>query len=573
MKMLRALGESSPPHRVSRPGGERQAARRRGIIAGAIPVLILGLLMAPVRSAVSGERNLAFREVAAEVGLDFVHGPLGDTPGWEMHGGGTVGDFDGDGWPDLFLVGSGSEPDALFINQRDGTFREEAAAWGLVDLYRGVGANAADFDGDGDDDLFVTSMGTRPEIRNGQQRLYRNNGDRTFTDVAKEMGVAATGPDISPDGYGATWGDYDLDGDLDLWVGGWRNDFMLGPSTTRLFRDDGEAGFTDVTVEAGVYDPAIRAFGAIFADMDGDRYPELLVAGDFGTSRYFANDGRGHFSPADVGLPQNQRVYNGMGTALGDFDRDGRPDWFVSAIYPAWELAGPPGSRLYLNRSRRPGDYALRALPRSAGVNDGGWGWGAAAVDLDHDGWLDLVHTNGWSQPCPSPLGRCYQEDATRLFRNRGDGTFDDVAAPSGLVHTGQGRGLLQLDYDRDGDLDIAILENAGRLHFFRNDLSGEATNWLAVRLDTGAAPCLAPDGIGATVETRVAGGQRQRRIINTGSNYLGRGELTAHFGLGAAEVVERLIVEWPDGSQTVRMGVAANQYLEIAAGACTPSR
>jgi hypothetical protein len=212
-------------------------------------------------------------------------------------------------------------------------------------------------------------------------------------------------------------------------------------------------------------------------------------------------------------------------------------------------------------------------LPREGGVNYGGWGWGAAAADLDHDGWLDLVHTNGWPEPCPSLIGRCYQEDATRLFRNRGDGTFEDVAAATGLIHTGQGRGLLQLDYDRDGDLDIAILESAGRLHFFRNDLAGAGTNWLAVRLDTSAAPCLAPEGIGATLTIRVAGGQRQMRVINAGSNYLGRGELTAHFGLGDAAVVERLVAEWPDGSRTVRTDVAANQYVEIAAGACASSR
>src|SRR5262245_10895312 len=117
----RAAGKSCPQPGASRPGGERQTARRSGVGATSIPVLIFGLLVASARSAVGGEEGLVFHEVAAEVGLDFVHGPLGDTPGWEMHGGGTVGDFDGDGWPDLFLLGSGSEPDALFINQRDGT--------------------------------------------------------------------------------------------------------------------------------------------------------------------------------------------------------------------------------------------------------------------------------------------------------------------------------------------------------------------------------------------------------------------------------------------------------------------
>ncbi len=529
---------------------------------GAVALTALGLLAASPRA---GAAELAFREVAAEAGLVFLHAPLGDTPGWPMHGGGTVGDFDGDGWPDLFVVGSGTRPDALFLNDRDGTFTDRAAEWGLTDLYRGVGANAADYDGDGDVDLFVTSLGDRPGIRNGQHRLYRNEGNAGFTEVAAEAGVASTGPDFFPDGYGSTWGDFDLDGDLDLWVAGWKGELPLPYVTSRLFRNRGDGTFVDVTEAAGLDDPALRAFGAVFTDMDGDRYPELLVAGDFGTSRYFVNDGAGGFHPEPVGLPPEARVHNGMGTAVADFDRDGRPDWFVTAIDPAWHRDGPPGNRLYLNRSGG-GEHRLVALPRSGGVDDGGWGWGVAAADLDNDGRVDLVHTNGWITECPATLGRCYQDDATRLFRNLGDGTFEDVAAETGLIHTAQGRGLLELDYDRDGDLDLVILENAGPLRLFRNDLSGSDANWLHVRLDTTARPALAPHGLGARVEARLPDGTRLLATVDAGSNYLGRGELAVHLGLGEAAEVEALVVSWPDGSETVLEAVAANQHLVVTA-------
>src|SRR5262249_49907170 len=137
---------------------------------------------------------------------------------------------------------------------------------------------------------------------------------------------------------------------------------------------------------------ATNGFGAVFADMDGDRYPELLVAGDFGTSRYYRNNRDGTFTEQAWFIAGDTKVHNGMGTCVGDWNRDGRPAWFVSAIFPAWEFEGPPGNRLYLNL----GGGAFQSLPASAGVNDSGWGWGSAALDFDNDAWLDLLVTNGW---------------------------------------------------------------------------------------------------------------------------------------------------------------------------------
>jgi len=512
-----------------------------------------------------------FVEAAEDVGLSFVHQPLGDTPGQVQHGGGAVGDFNNDGWPDLFVVGGGDGFDHLFINDGDGTFTERASEWGLAtDLYRGNGAAAGDYDNDGWIDLFVTSLGPRGEFaRNGDHRLYRNNGDGTFSNVAEEAGLEEN--QLFPDGYSPVWGDYDLDGDLDLLICGWE----LVPNTdlapgTRLFRNLGDGTFRDVSQESGILDFGVRGLSAVFADMDGDRYPELLVAGDFGTSRYFANRRDGTFTGINPLRPGRDGAYNGMGSAVADFDRDGDPDWFVTSIYPAWDSAGPPGNRLYVNASRGVGDHRLKTLPESGGVNDGGWAWGTVAIDFDHDGWSDILQTNGWRHDCEDPnqnpnFPECYEDEATYLFRNRGDGRFVDVAQRIGLDHQLQGLAVVQFDPDRDGDMDVAIFTNGDRLYFFRNDVSGPGHNWLQVRLDTSAVSALAPQGIGSKV-TVESGGKRQVGFLTGGSNYLSTSEAVLHFGLRSVETLDRVVVDWPDGGRTVLEDVAANNDLTIDA-------
>jgi hypothetical protein len=504
-----------------------------------------------------------FTNQTVAAGVSFTHMPLADTPGVPMHGGGAVGDFNNDGWPDLFVVGGGGTPDRLFINQGNGTFVDAAAAWGLGDLYRGNSATSGDYNHDGCIDLFVTSYGDLPGPPvAGQHRLYRNNCDGTFTNVAAAAGVNETAP--YPDGFGATFGDYDLDGDLDLWVGGWMLDTGLpqGPGRalgTRLFRNNGNGTFTDVTVAAGVVSTQVRGFGAIFADMDGDRYPELLVAGDFGTSLYFINNRNGTFTRGLGGIPVTQLAWNGMGTTVADINRDGRLDWLVTAIFPAWHNEGPPGSRLYIND----GNHQFHPLPGGGGVNNGGWGWGASALDFDHDGWIDLVHTNGWPE-IDQVTGGDFRFDQTRLFRNNGNETFTEVALLYGLDHNGQGRGLLLLDYDQDGDLDVVNLTNGGPLFLFRNDLTGPGTNWLEVVLDTSAHVALPPNGWGSNV-TLTRNGVTQTQRLTNGSNYLSNSEWLAHFGMASAPTAT-LTVEWVDGFRTVLMNVAANQRLTVVA-------
>jgi hypothetical protein len=487
--------------------------------------------------------QVAFSDQTSAAGLVHTPDMFFDVDGQGMFNGGTVGDFNRDGWPDVFLLGGGGAADALFVNNGDGTFTERATAWGVDALHRGRGATAGDYDGDGWPDIYVTSSGdvTRPELV-GQHRLYRNNGDETFTDVAVACGVdlASSSSVIAT---GAAFGDYDLDGDLDLFVCTW--DDSAG---NRLFRNEGDGTFTDQTVSAEI-DPVFWGFSPRFVDMNGDRWPELLVAADYYTSRYFVNDQDGTFTDATVASGTGLED-NGMGTTVADFNRDGRPDWYVTSIYE--EDSVKDGNYLYVNQ----GNDQYTVLPESSGARDGGWGWGTDALDLDHDGFIDLVETNGW-QSLDYPL------DPSFLFRNNGDMTFSVVSGgSSGFDHVAQGRSVLLLDYDRDGDMDIVMTAYEEPVALFRNDISGPGTNWIEIFLDTSGAPGLAPDGYGARV-IATTGSVSQYFWVNGGSTYLGRSQPVAHFGLGSATVVD-LTVEWPDGTDTVLTNVPANQIITL---------
>lgn len=523
--------------------------RPRVRVGSGLLALCLGSLTFSVDAGQPG-----FSDQTAAAQLIFEHAPETTGVPYPMSGGVTVGDFNRDGWPDLFALGGGLAPDALFINNGNGTFTDEAMAWGLVDLYRGIGAATGDYDGDGWTDVFVSSFGDVDQAaKGGQHRLYHNNGNGTFTDLATAAGVNFTSDQA--DSYGPVWGDYDLDGDLDLWVAAWG---VSAPTSkgSRLFRNDGDGTFTNATTFAGVRHDDMHAFGGIFADMNGDRYPELLVAADVGTSRYFVNNRDGTFTETDIFLPD--KVYNGMGHTVADFDRDGLYDWFVTSIIPR-SLSPAPGNRLY----RGLGADVYDALPFSGGVNDGGFGWGAAAIDFDHDGWIDIAHTNGF--PLPDPItGESYENARSRLFRNNGDLTFTDVAENYGIDHTGDGRALVHFDYDRDGDMDIVIFTYDGSLALYRNDLAGDDVNWLKVYLDTGDSPGLAGAGRGAKV-TIAAGGVTQRAQLTGGANFLGNSEMVAHFGLADATTVQRVIVNWPDGTVTLTPELAVNQSVSLA--------
>ena len=528
--------------------------------------LLVGALAAVVGTAPVLATTVSFTDVTAAAGVSFLHAPMADTPGLPMHGGATVGDFNNDGWPDLFVVGGGDTADRLFLNEQDGTFRDVAPQAGLTDLYRGNGAAAGDYNRDGLLDIFVTSFGDLPGApAPGAHRLYRNNGDGTFTNVAAQAGANYSAPSNS-DGYSPVWGDFNLDGCLDLWIGGWHSIDDVTPiyEGTRLLMNMCDDTFLDVTVPSGTFNDQTRGFSSIFADMDGDRYPELLVAGDFGTSRYYVNDRDGTFTlKQDILLPGTDKVHNGMGTAIADWNRDGLLDWFVTSIYPSFNFEGPDGNRLYFNE----GDNQFRMAPESSGVNDGGWGWGALGNDFNHDGYADLFHTNGWPN-CDLVTGECFENEQSYLWENNYDESFTEHAMAAGVMNFQQGRGAGSFDYDRDGDMDFFITSNAGDLQLFRNDLDLTAndTAWLQVKLYAGENERIAPNGRGTSVRVTAPSGAFQVMQMTGHSNYLAQSDLVVHFGLNQTSVLSEVNINWTDGFTTYLKDVAVNQILEVTA-------
>ncbi len=504
-------------------------------------------------ASVSGlAQTLQLSDQTAGAGLTCSHAlDMSNFGTQAMAAGGAAGDFNNDGWQDLLVLGGWGNPDKLFINNRDGTFTERAAAWGVARVHRGMGVAVGDYDGDGWLDIFVTSG---PDAGGPTTNvLYHNNRNGTFTDVAASAGVALAPGMTVGGGWGAAWGDYDLDGRLDLAVADWTR----SPGGNRLYHNNGNGTFTNVTSTA--LNPAwvdVQGFSPRFADMNGDGYPELLWVSDFAQSRYFVNNGNGTFAnataSAGVGLDGN-----GMGTAVADFNGDGRPDWFVTSISSTTPYPNQPGTgnMLYVNQ----GGNHFAETSQGAGVKQGGWGWGAIAADLDNDGLVDIAHTNGFYYSGPE-----FETDPSCVFRNLGAGLFAEAAPGCGVTHTGQGRGMLTLDYNNDGRMDLVIFTNGGPLALYRNDTTGPGTNSLRVFLNTHASRGIAPNGYGAHVIATI-GGVAHHQWITGGSNYLSQSELGAHFGLGAAPEVQQLRVEWPDGTLTLRWHFAAGRAITIS--------
>ncbi len=470
-------------------------------------------------------------------------------------GAAAAADYDGDGFPDLYLTTIDGH-DHLMRNRGDGTFEEVTEAAGLTDERPTGGVAWADVDGDGDLDLIVTALGS---LRN---YLYVNDGTGQFREQGRDRGIALETGDVHM-GMGIGVGDYDLDGWLDLFIADWHPDDSLGNRTdfNRLLHNRGAEApghFEDVTEAMGIDMRSLAqvvdakkgsyGFAPAFVDLDDDGWPELTLAADFGTSRLFWNEGGVALLDttfaSGVGTERN-----GMGSTFGDYDGDGDLDWFVSAIYtPDFPWLG---NRMYRNEGSR----QFLDVTDELGMRDGGWGWGTAFFDLEHDGDLDLALAAGWTS---TP----YANDPVLVWRNDGPGEWPERAQSLGIVFSRQGRGLLPFDYDVDGDLDLLVLANTEVPALYRNDQADG--HWLVVQaIGQGANH----QSLGARVRIQAhEDGPWQIRHIGVGSHLFGQQEALAHFGVGDGEQpLHRVEVRWPATGRTeIQHDVPRDQRLVV---------
>ena len=491
-----------------------------------------------------------FTDVTFAAGIDYVQGPL--LTEFSMAtviahtGGAAAGDFDGDGWTDLFVTRN-DNTDILYRNLGNGHFSDvTSASFGANPINTSTNAPAwGDIDNDGDLDLYVSV------VNQAQHLLYINQGDGTFAEQAAARG-ASIGNGTDPIyGTGISLGDYDRDGYLDMFVAEWRpGSILVGPYQARLLRNRGAVApgeFIDTTIAAGIsmeVAPGVsiglpKSFSPRFVDFDGDRHPDLLVTGDNQTSQLFWNNGNGTFTNGTeaAGIATG---LNDMGSAIGDVDGDGRLDWFITDIFRTDGSVplNETGNRLWHNDGNR----QFSDQTTSAGVRNAHWGWGTAMFDYDNDGDLDIGATNGFVS-FPG-----FFNDPTKLFENDGSGIFDEVGEAVGFDHVGQGRGLLTFDYDNDGDLDVFLANNGEQPVLYRND-GGNDNGFLRIDLEGTLSN---RDGIGALI--RVTPDLDEPTIfmvreVDAGSHYLSQSEFTAHFGLGdSITSIDEVVIEWPSG-------------------------
>jgi enediyne biosynthesis protein E4 len=523
---------------------------------------------------------VTFRDVTQQSGIHFVHNnaAFGKKYLPETMGPGVAFiDYDNDGWPDIFLV-NGMDwaghaqkhtTPKLYHNNHDGTFTDVTHKAGLdVEMF-GMGVAVGDYDNDGYDDLFVTAL--------GQSHLFQNNGNGTFTDVTQKAGLA--GPrEFSTS---AAWVDYDKDGHLDLVVANYvqwslegdlyctldgKNKSYCTPesykgTSVRLWHNRGDGTFEDATQKAGLTDATSKTLGIAVLDFDNDGWPDLLFSNDTQPNKLYRNNGNGTFSEkgvvAGIAFSEDGVARAGMGVDAADYDHSGATSILITNFANQMlSLYHNEGKGLFIDEAPRSeiGHATLLTL-----------GFGCFFFDYDLDGWPDILIANGHiDAEIQRVQPNVKYSMPPHLFRNMGKGQFAEVTKSMGPAFAAPrvGRGAAYADINNDGRLDLLLSTNGGPVYLFRNEATNTSAANTSLRVKLVGIKSNR-DGIGAVVRL-ISSGDTQTQMLRSGSSYLSASELILTFGLAQRDHADNLEIRWPSGQIDRLQNVPAGQTITI---------